>query len=153
MSLKNVRVADLDADIWTVWNGARQHIEDIDERDEFDVMMEQVEDDDEAWELMEEVIIPYLDDEVAPEGFGFGQHQKSYEWGFWKINPETEEMDLPYPNMIEAEILGEGEEDEPGEKKEVEDIIDKAEGKAEVLDADGRVVGETTYTKENNPNG
>lgn len=160
MELKDVLVANASDHIWDVFDKCREYILEEDLED-IDRAMDTIEDEEEAEDFFEEELSDYLND-LAPDGYAFGIHAKSHAIGFWKLNPETNDIDLPYEGMVEAdeddefveEILPHKktileEEDDDGKKVEKnteKDPEDKPKsGVAQVLDDSGRIVGTTTY--------
>lgn len=145
-NLKNKKVATSRDDIEHIYDQVREYIEDP-YLDKFDAIMDSLEDEEDMEEFFEDVVLDYLNDEIAPEGYGFGIHAKTGDIGFWEYNPKTEDFDLPLPIMrienIEEEIDEELEPELPeAEVKSPKDRI------AEILDEEGEVVAVSPYREE-----
>jgi hypothetical protein len=146
--LKNLKVGDVRTPTEDIYDAVREHIEDEKYLKRFDKIMGNLETEQDVEDFFEEVILEYLNEEVAPEGFGFAIHKDTGEIGFWEFNEETEEFDLPYDGMVyvnpdkdedEEDILPEDDLDE--ENKDPK----KKEKVAELLDERGEVVARTSY--------
>lgn len=129
---KPTKVANSHEEIWDIWNETRKFIPDnkivncFDE--EFDKCNE-----DEALDVFEDVM-DYINEEISPENLVFGVNKETEELGFWK-----------------EEDIYDGEDEENKEEtstdEEPEQEIDvKKEGVAEILDDDGNVIAETSYS-------
>ena len=161
--IKNCKVASLNDNIAKIYNATRKLISDMRYLKRFDSIMDNLKYEDEAEEFFEEAIIPYLIDEVAPKGFGFGSHKMSGDIGFWEIG-KNENYDVPYEGMVDRsdefedeDGHEEGDEDEDEEEEDDrsdEDIGDQenpessvqpseSTSTAEILDENGRIVGTT----------
>lgn len=162
MSLENRKIADPNMSVCVIYDRVRDLVDEID-RDQFDATMESMGDDEEEVEkFFTDIVVGYINDHVAPEGYALTPHAVTGDIGFWEFNAETECYDLYYPDIPEKYLEEEEEYDDadireesarrnpvldstraPGVEAEIED--NPGEGVAEVLDEDGQVVGHAPY--------
>jgi len=120
-----ILVAENTESISSIWKKTMDFIHDDDIAVEYDLEMDNLDEED-AEEFFIEMVIPYMNEEITPEGMMFGINIHTDEIGFWDESNVSDEF----------------------KKEEVPVETDKTEketGVAEILDEDGTVIAETTF--------
>lgn len=149
------KIANGNDDIETLWQKTKKVIieelgEDDEDLQEMDEQFESFEDDDEAEDFYEEMVVEFMDS-IGPDNLEFGINNDD-EVGYWHSedisNGEDNENDEDEENAWERlrEITDEDEETEmesdmPGPKSDSEGL----EGKIEILDNDNNVIAKSEY--------
>lgn len=118
---ENLKVADYNDDIATVYDKTRKFIDDKRYLKRFDLIMENIEYEDDAEGFYEDVIEDYVSEQAENKlgpRWGFGVHEISGDIGFWEKD-KNGEYTIEYPGMINRfDDEDENEEDEEDEDEE-----------------------------------